>query len=85
MIFDEYSNVLRCMYNTRFNGCTVRSGTSTEAHSTFRSVTPSLISTLETGRPNKFRRRKDGSKEASDTKFNNLITPRASCRGQDTL
>ena len=44
MIFDEYSNVLRCMYSTRFNGCTVRSGTSTEAHSTFRSVTPSLIS-----------------------------------------
>ena len=29
-IFDEYSNILRCMsrYSIRFNGCTTRSGTS---------------------------------------------------------
>jgi hypothetical protein len=44
------------MYSTRFNECTTRSGTSTEAHSNPDATTPSLISSLETGRPNKFRR-----------------------------
>ena len=45
-IFDEYTNNLRCMYSTRFNGCTARSesGTSTEAHPTPETTTSSLIS-----------------------------------------
>ena len=49
-----------------------RSVTSTEALSTSSAAKPCVISTLETGRPTKFRRRKEGSKEASDTKFNNV-------------
>ena len=68
-IFDESTNILKCMYSTRFNGCTSRSGTSTEVHSTPDTTKPSLISTLEIGRPDKFGKRislVEGNKEASD-------------------
>ena len=56
-IFDEYANILKCMYSTRFNGGSTRAGTSSEAQPTPNADTPSLISTLETGRPDKFRKR----------------------------
>ena len=37
-----------------------------EAQSTPNATTPSLISTLETGQPDKFRKREKGGKEMSD-------------------
>ena len=47
-------------------GAQAGQGTSAEAHSTSDSVAPPLISTLEACRPNKFRRQKEGNKEARD-------------------
>jgi hypothetical protein len=68
-IFDEYSNFLRCMNSIRFNGCTTRSGTSTEAQSTSSVATPPLVNILEAWRPggNKFKKRGEGNKEERDT------------------
>ena len=65
-IFHEYTNILKCMYSTRFNGCSAMSGTSLAAQSTLNAATPSLISTLETSLPDKYREQKKGSKEVSD-------------------
>ena len=66
-IFDEYANILRCMYNTRFNGDPSRTGSSHEDHSIPETPTPSLIRSLESGRPDKFRRRTKGTKEGKET------------------
>ena len=65
-IFDEYTNILRCMYSTRFNGGPSGSGSSTEDHQSLKTPTPSVIRSLESGRPDKFRRRKSGNKEERD-------------------
>ena len=54
------------MYSTRFNGGPVKVGSSLEDQPTPESVTPSLIRTLESGRPDKFRKRIKGEKERSD-------------------
>ena len=62
-IFDEYANILKCMYSTRFNRGPARTGTSLEVQPAPSAFTPSLISTLETGRPDKFRKRKKGGKK----------------------
>ena len=58
-IFDEYTNILRCMYSTRFNGGPSGSGSSTEDLQSLKTPTPSLIRSLESGCPDKFRRRKN--------------------------
>jgi hypothetical protein len=73
-IFDECAKILRCMHTTRFDGDSTGTGTVPET------VTPSLNNTLETGRPDKFRKRKKGSKEKRDS-----TTPGASCLKQVTL
>jgi hypothetical protein len=66
-IFDKYSNILRYMYRTRFNGDPSRTGSSHEDHPIPETPTPSLIRSLESGLPDKFRRRTSGSKEGKDT------------------
>jgi hypothetical protein len=67
-IFDEYLNILRCMYNVRFNGDPSRTGSSHEGHPIPETPTPSsLIRSLESGNPDKFRRRISGSREGKDT------------------
>jgi hypothetical protein len=66
-IFDEYANILRCLNNTRFNGDPSRTGSSHEDHPIPETPVPSLIRFLESGRPDKFRRRINGSKEGKDT------------------
>ena len=66
-IFDEYANILRCMYSTRFNGDPSRTGSSHEDNPTPGNPFPPLIRSLESGRPDKFRRRINGSKEGKDT------------------
>jgi hypothetical protein len=66
-LYNEHSvNILKYMYSTRFNGPSTRVGTSLEAQPTPDTVTVSLISTLESGRPDKFRKRRKGSKERRD-------------------
>ena len=55
----------KCMYNTRFNGGSVRTGDSSESQSTSNTTTP-VIHILDTSRPDKYRKRKKESKEVSD-------------------
>ena len=64
-VFDVYANILKCMYSTRFSGGSARSGASLEDQSTSNAATPH-IRTLDTSRPDKYRKRKRGSKEAND-------------------
>jgi hypothetical protein len=66
-IFDEYANILRCMYSTRFNGDPSRTGSSHEDNPTPENPPPFLIRSLESGRPDKFRRRTMGTKERKDS------------------
>ena len=65
-MFDEYANILRCMYNTRFSGGSSETGSSLEDQPIPRTSTPSFITSLESGRPDKFRRRIGGRKEGSN-------------------
>ena len=61
-MFDEYANILRCMYSTRFTGDLSRTGSSLDDHPIPETPTPSLIRSLESGRPDKFRKRTKGNK-----------------------
>jgi hypothetical protein len=68
---DEYVNILKCMYSTRFNGGSTRVGSSLEDQPTPRPPVHhplpwKFMSTLESGRPDNFRRRIKGRKEKSD-------------------
>ena len=56
-IFDEYANILRCMYSIRFNGDSPGNGSSHKVPSSSESSVPPLIRSLESGRPDKYRRR----------------------------
>ena len=40
IVLDVFANILKCMYSTRFNGGSVRSGTASEAQSTSNDATP---------------------------------------------
>jgi hypothetical protein len=60
-VFDVYANILKCMYSTRFSGGPARAGASSEAQSTSNAATP-LICTLDTSRPDKYKRRRKESK-----------------------
>ena len=64
-VFDVYANILKCMYSTLFNGGLASSGSSSETQSTSNAVPP-RIHTLDTSRPDKYRKRKKNSKEARD-------------------
>ena len=74
-IFDEYANILKGMYSTRFNGRADLGGTSARPDTgrsdhgeaparPARDPIPPLINSLTAWQPNKFRKRKErGSKE----------------------
>ena len=64
-IFDEYPN--KCMYSTRFNGDSTGSGSSPKDQPTPETTNPSLIRSLESGHPDKFRKWTKGNKEGNDT------------------
>jgi hypothetical protein len=64
-VFDVYANILKCIYSTRFSGGSTRSETSAEAQPTPIVVTP-LVLTIDTFRPDKFKRWKKESEEAKD-------------------
>ena len=65
-IFDECANILRCMHITRFWGGSSGTGSSTEGPQIPEASAPSLIRSLESGRPDNFRRRTNGSQEGRD-------------------
>ena len=73
-IFDEYMNIRKCMCSTRFNGDSFRVGSSLEDQPTPETtglgddypLPLSMISTLESGRPDKFRKRIKERKERRD-------------------
>jgi hypothetical protein len=65
-IFDEYENILKYIYSTRFNGGSSGTGSSPKDQSPLETSTPYLIRSLESGCPDKFRRRTIGRKEESD-------------------
>ena len=68
-IFDEYANILRYIYITRFKGDPSRIGSSHEDNPIPETLTPSLIRSLQSGRPDKFRRRISGRRGGKDTKL----------------
>ena len=61
-VFDVYVNILKCMYTTRFGGGSTKSEDSLEAQSTPITTTP-LLRTLDTSRPDKYKRRRKESQE----------------------
>ena len=65
-VFDVYTNILKYMYITRFNGGATRSEASPNAQPTPFVVTslPHTINTLP--KPDKFKRRKKESPEVKD-------------------
>jgi hypothetical protein len=72
-VFDVYANILEYMYSTRFNGDATRSGVSLKDQLTPNVVTP-LIHTLDTSRPDKYKRRGKESKEANDKYYIIYVT-----------
>ena len=66
-IFDEYANILRCMYSTRYRGGPSGTGSSIEGPKIPETSAPSLIRSLESGRPDNFRRRIDRNRKGGDT------------------
>jgi hypothetical protein len=64
-VFDVYVNILKYMYSTRFSGGPARSEASPEAQPTPIVVTP-LIRSIDTSRPDKYKRRRKESHETKD-------------------
>jgi hypothetical protein len=56
--FDVYANILKCMYNTRFNGGTTRSEASSDAQSTPCVDTSFTHPTSTLPQSDKYKRRK---------------------------
>ena len=64
--FDVYTNILKCMYNTRFSGVPTRSESSSDAQPTPCVVT-SLTHPIDTlPKPDNFKRRKKENPEVKD-------------------
>jgi hypothetical protein len=64
-VFNVYANILKSMDSTRYSGGSTRSETSSEAQSTPIVVNP-LILTLETSRPDKYKRWRKESHKTKD-------------------
>jgi len=69
-VFDIYANILKCMYSTRFSGGSTKSEDPPETQSTLTSTIP-LLCTLDTSRPDKYKRwRKESQEEEERNKMN---------------
>jgi hypothetical protein len=62
-IFDEYANILKGMYSTRFNGCPRDNGTHDQTDSAPGGPIPLLITSLQAWKPNNIRRQKEKEKK----------------------
>jgi len=62
-VFDVYTNILKCMYRTRFIGGSTKLEASPEAQSTSIVATP-LLRTIDTSCPDRHKRRRKENREA---------------------
>ena len=62
-IFDEYANILKGMYRTRFNGLPKSKGDHDQMDTAPDGSSPPLITSLQTWKPNKIRRQKEKEKK----------------------
>ncbi len=58
-IFDEYANILKGMYSTRFNGCPSDTGAHDQMDTAPSGSIPPLITSLQACQPNNIRRQKE--------------------------
>ncbi len=70
-IFDEYANILKGMYSTRFNGrpkgrVTMTKGDHDQMDTVSGGSSPPLITSLQACQPNKIRRQKEKEKKGVD-------------------
>ena len=62
-IFDEYANILKDMYSTRFNGRPKDNGTHDQMDTAPSGPMPPLITSLQAWQPNNIRRQKEKEKK----------------------
>ncbi len=62
-IFDEYANILKGMYSTRFNGHPKNKGDHDQMDTAPGGPSPPLITSLQVWQPNKIRRQKEKEKK----------------------
>ena len=62
-IFDEYANILKGMYSTRFNGRQKNTGDHDQMDTTPGGPSPPLITSLQAWQPNNIRRQKEQEKK----------------------
>jgi hypothetical protein len=62
-IFDEYANILKGMYSTRFNGRPKNKGDHDQMDTAPGGPSPPLITSLQAWQPNKIRRQKEKEKK----------------------
>jgi hypothetical protein len=65
-IFDEYANILKGMYSTRFNGCPKNKGDHDQMDTVPDGPSPPLITSLQAWQPNKIRHQKEKEKTGVD-------------------
>ncbi len=65
-IFDEYANILKGMYSTRFNGHPKNKGDHDQMDTAPGGPSPPLITSLQAWQPNKIRRQKEKEKKGVD-------------------
>ena len=66
-IFDEYSNILKGMYSTRFNGHPKNKGDNEQMDTTPSGTSPPLITSLQAWQSNNIRRPKEKEKKGDVT------------------
>ena len=62
IIFDEYANILKGMYITRFNGRPKKKGDHDQMDTAPDGPSPPLITSLQSWQPNNIRRQKEKEK-----------------------
>ncbi len=62
-IFDEYANILKGMYSTRFNGRPKNKGDHDQMDTARDGPSPPLITSLQAWQPNNIRRQKEKEKK----------------------
>ncbi len=62
-MFDEYANILKGMYSTRFNGRPKNEGDHDQMDNAAGGPSPPLITSLQAWKPNKIRHQKEKEKK----------------------
>ncbi len=72
-ILDEYANILKGMYSTRFNGRPKDNGTHDQMDTALNGPMPPLITSLQAWQPNNIRRQKEKEKKGVGYHQNTLL------------